>query len=159
MTLPESTPSLPEYTPIFNNYMRPSQNLPLRPRIICDPPRIDPSLSEYTPIFNTYMRPSHNLPLRSSIYPLFRALYMHKHPRRPGFAPIPFGFRATSVSNQPLEPTGVKSGNMPPLPDYTRVDCGRPRIYPGVDPGLYPRVDYGGSKSLPVPPRIHPFLL
>ena len=33
--LPESRPSLPEYTPLFNNYniMRPSQNLPLPPRI------------------------------------------------------------------------------------------------------------------------------
>ena len=26
-----------------------------------------------------------------------------------------------------------------PLPDYTRVDCGRPRMYPGVDPELFPR--------------------
>ena len=43
-----------------------------------------------------------------------------------------------------------------PLQDYTQVDCGRPRIYPGVDPGLYPRVDYGGSQSLPLPPRIYP---
>ena len=49
---------------------------------------------------------------------------------------------------------GIKSGNIPPpLPDYTRVDCGRPRIYPWVNPGLYPR---GGSRSLPLPPRIHP---
>ena len=34
--------------------------------------------------------------------------------------------------------TGVKSENIP-FPDFTRVDCGRPRIYPGVDPDLYPR--------------------
>ena len=34
--------------------------------------------------------------------------------------------------------TGVKSENIP-FPDFTRVDCGRPRIYPGVDPELYPR--------------------
>ena len=83
-TLPKSTtsslpPSLPEYTPLFNNYMRPSRNLPLLPRIyplstnsyvrpyqnltlplritpllstairLCDPPRICPALPEYTP--------------------------------------------------------------------------------------------------------------
>ena len=67
-TISESTPpSLPEYTapPLFNNYMRPSQNLPLPLRIyphittICDPPRIYPSLPEYTLLFNNYniMRP------------------------------------------------------------------------------------------------------
>ena len=32
----------------------------------------------------------------------------------------------------------VKSENTP-FPDFTRVDYGRPRIYPGVDPELYPR--------------------
>ena len=34
--------------------------------------------------------------------------------------------------------TGVKSENIP-FSDFTRVDCGRPRIYPRVDPELYPR--------------------
>ena len=34
--------------------------------------------------------------------------------------------------------TGVKSENIP-FPDFTRVDCERPRIYPGVDPELNPR--------------------
>ena len=43
--------------------MRPSQNLPL-------PPRID------TPFFGNYMRHSHNLPLPSKIYPLFLQLYV-----------------------------------------------------------------------------------
>ena len=49
--LPESTLP-PGYTTLFNNYMRPSQNLPL-------PPRIPP------PLFNNYnfMRRSQNLPL------------------------------------------------------------------------------------------------
>ena len=45
---PRIYPSLPEYTPFFKNYMRPSHNLPLPPRIyhhfqlihMCDPPRI-----------------------------------------------------------------------------------------------------------------------
>ena len=95
-------PYLPEYTPLFNNYniMRPSQNLPLPPRIylpfqpiyVCDPPRIYPSqntprfstticdppiihpyLPENTPLFNNYdiMRPSQNLPLPLRIYPIF----------------------------------------------------------------------------------------
>ena len=50
-------PSLPEYTPIFNNYMRPSQNLPLRPKIY--------------PLFNNYVRPSQNLHLPPRMYPLF----------------------------------------------------------------------------------------
>ena len=43
-----------------------------------------------------------------------------------------------------------------PLPDYTRVDCGRHRIYLRVEPELYPGVDYGGSQNLPLPPRIYP---
>ena len=44
---------------LFKNYMRPSQNIPLPPRIhpsfsttICDTPRIYPSLQEYTLLFN-----------------------------------------------------------------------------------------------------------
>ena len=47
-----------------------------------------------------------------------------------------------------------------PLPDYTRVDCGRPRIYPGVDPELYPR---GSLRQLPesTPPSqdLPPFIV
>ena len=73
---PRIYPSLTEYTPLLNIYMRPSQNLSLPYRIyppfehlyatlpesnppsqntppflttICDPPRIYPFLSEYTP--------------------------------------------------------------------------------------------------------------
>ena len=78
--------------------------------------------------------------------------------------------------------TGVKSENIGlHFPDFTRVDCGRPRIYPGVDPELYPRGrlrllpestppsqdlppfivikrSVFGSQNLPVNPRIyHPF--
>ena len=36
-----------------------------------------------------------------------------------------------------------------PLPDYTRVDCGHPRIYPGVDPELYPRGKWNESGFRP----------
>ena len=71
-------PSLTEYSlPLFNNYMRPSQNLPPPSRVypllitICDTPRIYPYISEYTPLFNNYMRPSQNLPLPPRIYPSF----------------------------------------------------------------------------------------
>ena len=91
---PRIYPSLPEYTPLFNNYMRPSQNLPLSPRIyfpfqqrqyyatplppqnlpttiiLSNPPRIYSSLPEYTPFStNLYVRPSQNLPLPPRIYP------------------------------------------------------------------------------------------
>ena len=63
-------------------YKRPSQNLPLHPRIYppplqtytCDPPRIYP-FSEYTPIKHIYMRPSQNLPLPPIIYAHFKHLY------------------------------------------------------------------------------------
>ena len=43
-----------------------------------------------------------------------------------------------------------------PFPDYTRVDSGLPRIYPGVVSRLYPGVDSGGSQNLPPPHRIYP---
>ena len=99
---PRIYPSLPEYTPLFNNYMRHSQNFPSLPEytlpfnnyatlpeststsqniphfsttiILCDPPRIYPFLPEYTPLCNNYMRPSHNLPLPPRIYPTFQQL-------------------------------------------------------------------------------------
>ena len=50
---------IPEYTTLLNNNRRPSQNLPLPPRIY--------------PLFNNYniMRPSQNLPLPPKICPLF----------------------------------------------------------------------------------------
>ena len=73
--------SLPEYSlHLFstNLLVRPSQNLPLPPRIyspfsttVCDPPRMYPSLSEYIHLFNNYVRPSQNLPLPPRIYPPF----------------------------------------------------------------------------------------
>ena len=87
--LPFSPPFSQNIPPFSTNlYVRPSQNLPLPPRIyspfqpiyMCDPPGIYPSLPEYTPLFNkciyvtlpestspsfltNYMRPSQNLPL------------------------------------------------------------------------------------------------
>ena len=55
---PRIYPSFSEYIPFSTNvYVRPSQNLPLPPRIY--------------PNFHNYMRPSQNLPLLPRIYPLF----------------------------------------------------------------------------------------
>ena len=62
MVAPIIYPSLPEYTPLFNNYKRPSQNIPLPPRIyplfnkcMCDPtlPESTPPLPEYIPFSTT----------------------------------------------------------------------------------------------------------
>ena len=54
---PRIYPSLPEYTPLFNNYniIQPSQNLPLSPRM--------------HPSFNNHMRHSQNLSIPLGIYP------------------------------------------------------------------------------------------
>ena len=46
----------PRINPFFNNYVRPSQNLPLPPEIY--------------PFFNNYVQPSQNLTLPPRIYPL-----------------------------------------------------------------------------------------
>ena len=74
---PRIVPSLPEYTPLFNNYIRPSRNLPL---------------PEYTPFCNNYtiMRPSENLSLLPRIYPPFNN-YMRPsriYPSLPKYTPI-----------------------------------------------------------------------
>ena len=107
MRLPKIYPSLQEYTPLFNTYMRPSENLPFPPRIyshyqqlyailpeytlpsqnippfstaICDPPRIYPSLPEYTPsLFSHYMRLSRIYPSLPEYTPLFNT-YMRPSP-------------------------------------------------------------------------------
>ena len=75
---PRIYPSLPEYTPLFQQLFvtlpestPPSQNILPFSAIICHPPRIYPSLPENTPIFNNYMRPSQNIPPPPRIYPLF----------------------------------------------------------------------------------------
>ena len=98
---PRIYPSLPQYTPLFNNYMRRSQNLPLplriypllnicmrhsqnpKPRIyplfsttICDSPKIYSPLLEYTPILSKYMRHPHNLALSRRIYNTLLNIYV-----------------------------------------------------------------------------------
>ena len=74
--LPESTPPSQNNPPLFNNYMRPSQNIPLSPRIYPPPfQQLYATLSESTlpsqNLFNNYniMRPSQNLPLSPKIPP------------------------------------------------------------------------------------------
>ena len=127
MTLPGPRiyPSLSEYTPpLFNNYniMRPSQNLPLPPKIsprfqqlLSDPPRIYPSLPDYTLLFYNYMRPSKNLPLPPKIYPPYQQLLY--------FATLP-------ESTPP-------SQNLPPF-STTIILCDPPIIYPGSLPEYTP---------------------
>ena len=115
---------------LFNNYMRPSRNLPPPPPFpeytpflttICDPPRIYPSFPEYTSsLVSYYIWPSQNLPLPPRIYPPFQHLV------------------ATLPESTPL------SQNIPPfqqpfasLPEYTlflTTMCDPPRIYPSLPP-------------------------
>ena len=137
--------------------MRPSQNLPLLPRIYhpcqqCDPPRMYPSLSEYTPIFNNYMqpsknlphppriypllnnyvRPSHNLPLPSRIYPLSiiticDTLGIYPYLRVPEYTPLFSQLYATLPESTPL--CLPPSQNISP---FLTTICNTPRIYPYI---------------------------
>ena len=80
-TFPESTPpsqniGLPPFS--THVYVRPSQNLPLPPRIYPPFQQLYATLPESTPPFQNispfqqmYVRPSQNLPLPPRIYPLF----------------------------------------------------------------------------------------
>ena len=88
---PRIHPSLPKYTHLFNNYMRPSQNVPLPPSqnipayktTICDLPRIYPSLPEMPPpLSETICDPSR-------IYPPFQQLYATLPESTPTFQNIP----------------------------------------------------------------------
>ena len=156
-TLPESTPTpqppplstticdspriypyLPEYTPLSNNYMRPSQTLPL-------PPRIHP------PPFQQLYATFQNLPLPTRIYPLFNnyMLYSQKRPVPPRIYP-PFQQLMRPSQNLPLPPrihlpfqklyATLPFNNYmrhsriyPYLPEYTPFSttiCDPPRIYP-----------------------------
>ena len=209
-TLPESTPpsqtipcfltticdppsqklSLPpEYTPplFFNNYdiMRPSQNLPLSPRIypsfqqlhatipestppsqnippfqqmhMCDPPRIYPSLSNYTLFFNNYMRPSlpEAIPPSQNAPPPFQQLYATLPESTPPSWDIP-PFSTTTIL---CEPPRI----YPSLPEYTPFSttiilCDDPRIYPSV-PEYTPfstNAHVRPSQNLPLPLRLYP---
>ena len=123
--------------PLFKNYMRPSQNLPLPSRIyppfqqiaMCDPPRIYPTLPEYTPpplfnelIFATLPESTH--PPR--IYPLFNKCICATHPAStPPFQNLPH------FSTTMCDPPGI----YPCLPECTPLlttKCDLPRIHPSL---------------------------
>ena len=94
-------PSLPEYTPLFNNYniMRPSQHIPLPPRIY--------------PLFNNSMRCSQNLPLLPRIYlPPFQQMHMCAPGSTPPSQNIPPPLSTTIIL---CEPRRI----YPSLPKYT----------------------------------------
>ena len=150
-------------TPLFNNYIRSSQNLPLPPTIypvsttiiLCDAPRIYPSLPEYTPFQQMYMcdppriylsppeytpffknynmRRSQNLPFLHRIYPTFQQLEY--------YAPLP----------ESTPPSQI----YPPLPSTTI--CGTSRIYIPLHIAPFSTNVYvRPSQNLSVPPIISP---
>ena len=173
-------PSLTEYTSFFRNYVRPSQNLPLPPRIyplfqqlcetlpestppsqnippfsttICDPPRIYSSLLKYTTVFNNYMRcdPPRIHPSLSEYTPLFNQFICANLPEStPPSQNIP--------PFQELYPTLPES--TPPsqnlLPPFKTV-CDPHRIYPSLleyTPLFNNYKIMRSSQSLPLPPSI-----
>ena len=175
---PRIYPFFPEYTPLFNKFTcatllestTPSQNI--------------------TPLFNTYMQPSQNLPLPPRIYLPFQYLYANLLESTVPLQYIPPFAKLIILCDPPRiypslsEYTPLfNNSNMlrdsqcrckvwkyTALPDYTRVDCGRPRIYPRVDPEQYPRrklrcplyCEYvkclRRPESTPLSQNIHPFL-
>ena len=147
---PTIHPSLPKYITLFNNCMRPFQNLPLSPRIYppfstnlyVRPSQNIPLPPRIYPIFNNYMRPSQNIPLPPRIYHPFQQLM-------PPSQSIPLPLR---IYPPPLS-TNVfmrLSQNLP-LP---------PRIYPSLPPRIYPPFFNNyilPSQNLTLPTRIYPF--
>ena len=151
---------LPKIYPLFNNYMRPSQNLPFLPRIyspfqqicstlpeftppcqnippflttICDPPRFYPSLLEYTPFLTTmYDLPQSTPPSQNIHVPLFNK-YMRL------------------FQNLPLPPSQK-------IPVFLTTICNTPRIYPYIPE--YTPLFYNNymrpSQNLPLPPKLYP---
>ena len=161
-TLPESTPSL------FTNYMRPSQNLPLPPRIyppfqqmyMCDPPRIYASLSVYTLFSTTMCNPSRIYPSLLEYTPPFSTTIILCDPSR-------------------IDPS-LLPGYTPPF-STTIILCDPPRVYPSLSeytplcnkcicvtlPGSTPPSQnippplfnnyMRPSQTLPLPPKYTPF--
>ena len=141
-TLPESTPPSQNIPPpFFNNYMQPSQNLLLPPRIyppflttiiLCDPPRIYPSLSKFTPLFNKfifatlpeYTPPSQNTPPFNN--------YMRPSQILPP-PPPPQNIPPLVNNYNIMRPPRIypSSQNIPPF-STTIILCDRPRIYPSL---------------------------
>ena len=150
-TLPQSTPPSQSIPPLSANlYVRPSQNLPLPPKIypsfqqiyMCDPPTIYPSLPEYTPLISQFkcatLPESTHLsqntpPFSTNIYvrpshnlPLPPIIYppyqpiYMSHPRLRIYPSSPFYNYMRYSKNTP------QSLNMPP---FLKTTCNCERIY------------------------------
>ena len=139
-TLSESPPS--QNIPLFNNYVRPSENLPL-------PPRIYPSL------FNNYniMRPFQNRPLPPRIYPSIFNNYNIMRPSQN--LPIPPRIYPPPLFNKCICVTLLES--TPPsqnTPPFSTTICDRPRIYPSLPEytPLSTNVYVRPPKNIPLPP-------
>ena len=95
---PRIYPSLPEYTPFFNNCMRPFQNLLATP----------PPPSQNIPPFNNYVQPSQNLILPTRIYPPFQQIYIvwpSQNLPLPPWIYSPFNNYMRPSQNLPLPPS------------------------------------------------------
>ena len=162
-TLPESTPPSQNILPFSTNlYVRPSQNLPLPPRIyppfqqmyICDPPIIYLSVPEYTPFLTNYMRPSQNLPL-PDYTPLFNKCIVRPSQN------IPLPLKINPLFNNYVRP----SQNMPLPPRiysslFNNYNIMRPFQNRPLPPRIYPSIfnNYNimwPSQNLPIPPGIY----
>ena len=140
----QNIPLHPRIYPLLNFYMRPSQNIPLPPRTYL--------------LFHYYMRPSQNLHLPPSIYPLLN-IYIRPSqniPLPPTIYSPPPPFRdyvrclripesTPSSHNLPFHPRIYPlfhnyirhSHNLPFLPEYTpfyTAICDVLRIYPRMYP-------------------------
>ena len=158
--------SLPEYTPLFNNYMRPSQNIPFPLRIyppfqhmyMCDPPRIYPSLppSQKTPPFQQL-----NATFPEST-PLSTAIILCDAPRiypsLPEYTPPP-PFQQLFIT---LPESTPPSRNIPTFQQLYYYTTLPESIPPSISPRITPPPPFNNymrhSQKLPLPPRIPPFL-
>ena len=139
--------SLPEYTPLFNNYMRPSQNIPFPLKIyppfqhkyMCDPPRICPSLPPR--IHSPFQQLNATFPEST---PLSTAIILCDAPRiypsLPEYTPPPFQqlFITLSESTPPSQniPTFQQPYYYTTLPESIPPSIS-PRIYPPPFQQLY----------------------
>ena len=150
--------------PLFstNLYVRPSQNLPLPPKIYPPFQQLYATLPESFPPtqnippfhFNNHVRHSQNLPLPPRIYPLnFQQMYMCYPPRIYPYLPEYTPFSTTVLCDSPRI--------YPSLPEYTPLFNNYmwpshntpllPRIYPLLNKYIIMR----RSQNLTLPPRIY----
>ena len=108
----QNLPLLPRIYPPFNNYMRPSDNLPLLPIIY--------------PLFNNYIRSSQNLPLLPRIYPPFQQIYATLPGSTPPSQNIP-PF-STSICDPPIIYRYLPEYT----PSFSVTICDPPKIYPSL---------------------------